>query len=80
MVATADSDSSQPLITWTATGANKLKECELVTRGLGIKLYLNGDNFTEWFELVSTHARAMSMYILFECSPGTATVSPVHEK
>ena len=70
---------SVSLISWTATGGNKLKEYELVTRGLEIKLNLNGDNFTEWLEAIATHARTMGMLSLFDYGPGSAIASTVHD-
>ena len=78
MVNESDSSTSSALISWTETGSNKLKACELVTRGLDVKLDLKGENFTEWFEAVATHARTMSMLPLFECGPESNISSPVH--
>ena len=68
----------QTLISWSATGQNKLKEHELVTKGIDIKLNKNGDNFTEWNEAVASHAKTMGMNDLFDYGPSTDTTYPIH--
>ena len=70
---------SVSLISWTATGGNKLKEYELVTRGLDIKLNINGDNFTEWLEALATYTCTMGMLSLFDYGPGSSIASPIHK-
>ena len=77
--ATATTNRSVSLISWTATGGNKLKEYELVTKGLDIKLKLEGDNFTEWLEAIATHARTIGMLSLFDYGSRSIIVFPVHE-
>ena len=67
------------LISWTATGQNKLKEHELVTKGISTKLNTTGDNFTEWNEAMATHAKTMSMTELFDYSPLGTNSYPVHD-
>ena len=66
------------LITWTAASANKLKEYELVTKGINIKLNLNSDNCIEWNESVATHVKQMDMLSLFTYSPTSTTVHRVY--
>ena len=78
--ATTSSTETTSLISWTATGGNKLKEYELVTKGLDIKLSKNGNNFTEWNEAVAFHAKVMGMNELFTCGPSTCTTYPIHSQ
>ena len=78
MVTAAESDFSQPLITFTSTGSNKSNEYDLVSQVLDIKINLNGNNFRDFFETFATYAYTKSMNILFECGHGTTCISLVH--
>ena len=71
--------ASTSLISWTATGQNKLKEYEIVTKGINTKLNIEGDNFTEWNEAMATHAKTMSMNDLFDYGPPGTNSHPVHD-
>ena len=75
----AETSTITGLISWTETGYNKLKAYELVTRELDIKLKIKGEKFTEWFEVVVTHAQMMRMTSLFECGPASTISSAVHD-
>ena len=68
------------LVTWTATGANKLEEYELVVRGSAFKLEINGCDFNEWMKKIETHAEQMSFENLFTCGRTKDDVlHPVHD-
>ena len=68
------------LISWAATGFNRLKEHELVTRGCDIKLNLEDNNFTEWNETVAAHARTTPMNVLVQHRHRiAANRHPVHD-
>ena len=79
MAASTKTSTITGVIPWTETGSNKLKSCELVTRGLDIKLKIKGENITEWFEVVATHAQTTFMTSLFEYGPASTISSPVHD-
>ena len=64
-----------------ATDSNKLKEHEIVTKGLGVKLKIDGTNFTEWNEAFGTHCKTMGMVDLFTCGPTDEETShPAHDQ
>ena len=72
--------ASNTLISQTATGLNKLKEYEIVARGVNIKLNIKGKNFTEQNESITTHAKSISICELFSCDPPGTNSYLIHNK
>ena len=70
-----------PLIPLIATRDNELKEHEMVTRCLDVKLKLDGESFAEQNEVVETNKNSTSVTSLFIRGPASAEVlHPSHNQ